>query len=748
MSNGYKRERWDEESGDHYHQHAVRYSDLPPNVKLQRRRQERQEKKEKERTLAYFTSVHRALEEQSAETLVAFVDGFFVELIKLLRADTSLHLLRNGTVCRTIEAALASSQLLHCKSLLYILLGHVYDLAASPTASRTLEAIIASIVRGVSVFRRTDSSAFSAEMEEGGASSNGVPSASTLITCVVEELAERAGEVLLHDAAARAVRSIILFLGGFWNSTGTASSLPHGVKFYAQLDTLGTALMCVVEPTFGVSCGDGVANIWLQVAKTPTASFVVQSLLRVCERETKLDTSVRQRLEVIHNDGSQLLRQLLMDPLGCHLFQAYLRVPVPASVLKDYDSFSSYQCSGTAPTSSGSGKRFIKMLRDVAAEEPPNPDELAHEKTCWDKALAIVVEALDDLLDPAGSSVGHAVFALQDLVLFAPTAVHLERVWEQLLERIGLRTLLASPKLVQVLIVFTRKCAFSNPLPTVVESEDRSAEAAPLEGGFVGDMVPKDVEQSIYNDLSQGVRYFPTSTEFQKKVLTALLRVARELCPKGAAQFLLVDGGLQDKGFELARYIMHFVPAASAVFLHAIERLRRSDVETLLYHPKGSLVFQQFLRAGAAHHPQGKKGGEQQQQQQRVETMIPLSFMRRISPLLPRLVVNTYAAYVIEVLYDVGSFEVKEELVKALLPIYNEMKRSHEEKQREVREAASRNDPSANPNNFHMSEFITRKVMTKCLVEMYSHRPDDWAKLARRQCQVQRLLQRMSSVAF
>nr|CCC93410.1 conserved hypothetical protein [Trypanosoma congolense IL3000] len=730
MSSRGKRSRWDEQ--------GARYSDLDPAVKLQKRREERQEKKERERTLSYFTSMQRALEQQSSDTLGSLVDGFFVEVIKLLREDSSLHLLRNGTVCRTIEAALLNCELVHSKSLLYVLLGHVCNLATSPTASRTLEAVIGSIARGVRALSESDDELFATEMEEGGCGVNGVPSAATLVTCVVEELVEYAGDVVVHDIAARTVRTIVPFLAGFGVASGGVVMPPGGVRFTVQLDILGLALMDAVERVFSDGSVKSSVDVWLRVAAVPSASLIVQSLLRACKHGTRLDSSVRQRLEAVDDDNSTLFRRLLMDPLGCHLFQAYVKVPVPAPLLEAFDAAPSCQCLRGDVDLHACGKRPPGMPGDASLGSTSGVEGLAMERTCWDKALDVAVNALDELLDPTGGSCAHAAFALQDLVLYAPSALHLDCVWQQLLERIGLTVLLSSPKLAQVVAAFVRKCAFTSSVAAAKGDEGGFAAPVTVVGGFPGDVIPKDVEQAVLNDVAQGVRYFPTSMEFQKVVVTALCRVMRELCRKGAAQFLLVDGAVQDRGFEIARYMMHFAPSASAMFLHAVERLCLSDVEALLRHPKGSLVLQQFLRAGAAHHPMGKRGPDQQQP----ERTIPSCFLRRISPLLPQLVGNTYAAYAIEVLYDVSSLESKEELVKLLLPIYNGMKPGTEASCGEAGVVMDGADPT------FLREFIMRKVMTKCCVEMYVHRPEDWMKLARRQCQVQRLLQRMSAVAL
>ncbi|KEG11961.1 hypothetical protein DQ04_02111030 [Trypanosoma grayi] len=765
-----------EDSNDNLRpQPRVRYSDLTPEAKLQKRRQERQEKKEKERTLSYFISVQRALDEQAAgagdaSTLATIVDGFFVELIKLLKADPSLHLLRNGAVCRVIESALANSLLLHSKSLLYVLLGHVFDTVTSPTASYMMETLMVSLAQALSALA-DDAEAFDAEMADGGPgvhAGSGVPSAATLVTCLVDELVERAGDIIMHEVGARAVRSIVLVLGGF--TIRGAPPLQHTVKFAPQLGVLGGALMQTLEHTFSDSRTQSAVDVWLGIASTPTASFILQNLLRVCEFGTSVDVAVRQRLESC--DGKEslplLLRQLLMDPLGCHIFQAYVKVPAPPAVLEACDMLANRKAaavSAVAVRTSANERRLKRILRDTAGDGATENDgevnAAVDEQTCWDKALDVVVEALDELLDPAEDRTTQATYALQDLVLFAPTELHLQRMWEQLLKP-RLQVLLPSPLLVQVLVVFARKCAFAG----VCGSPDNKDDSEAAEGA--GGALPKDVDQLLRGDVAQGVRYFAVSADFQKTVVTTLCFTMKQLSSKGAAQYLLVDGGLREKGFELSRYLLHFNTSASGMFVHSMDKLCLSDIEALLQHAKGSLVLQQYLRAaaistasagahassrtaavGAAPQPPGNKSGEQL-----TEKSVPLRFLRRIKPLLPELVGNTYAAFVVEVLYEVASLEVKEELVKLLVPIYNTLRRgagdagthNTEEQEQEWQQGGDGVNAEASTSP-QVRAFIARKVMTNCCVELYLHRPQDWAKLAHRQCQVQRLLQRMSAVS-
>ncbi|KAH9597789.1 hypothetical protein LSM04_008948 [Trypanosoma melophagium] len=801
---GYRKREYEEDAG------RVRYSDLPPETKLQRRRVERREKKERERTLAYFTSVQRALDEWAAgggdaRNIAAIVDGFIVELIKLLRADPTLHLLRNGTVCRAIEAALAHALLLHLKSLLYVLLGRVYDTAASPTASYVLEALVARLTAALAAEaqsqQQVDSNSpaetidmgdggttLAAEMTVGGPGAHadgGVPSVATLLTGVVDELAERADDIVLHEVAARAVRSIVLLLAG--RTIRGAPPLQYPIKFMPQLETLATALMQSLETTFFDNRNQSVVGLWLAIASTPTASFIVQNLLRVSEEGTAVDVAVRQRLESV-NDGnirndkksSTLLRSLLLDPMGCHIFQAYVKVPVPTKVLEACDLIATRRAAEveakTIPKSTKE-RRLKEIMREIAdnktgeeedekkkkkeeGTDVPNMDEYP---TCWDKALDVLLETMDELLDPAVDRVSQAAYTIQDLVLFTPTALHLERIWEKLLKP-RLEIFLSTPALAQVLLLFTRKCAFSG-LPNASNDEDNIAVVLDNRGsgggGSGGEVIPKDIEQHLYADVAQGVRYFPVSTDFQKSVTTTLCFAMKQLCTKGAAQYLLVDGGMREKGYDVSRCILHFNTSASAMFIHAMDKLCLADVDTLMRQTKGSLVVQQYLRAAAGLHAFSSSStaaaassssatGKNVDERKDEKTAL-MRFLRRIKELLPVLVDDKCAAFVVEVLYEVGSLGLKEELVKLLVPIYSTLRRvpgemkDYEETQEQQEDAEGNTSGTNRPQ---MRGFIARKVMRKCCVELYMHRPEEWMKLARRQCQVQRLLQRMSAVTL
>nr|CCC51140.1 conserved hypothetical protein [Trypanosoma vivax Y486] len=760
MAAGFKRSHSGMDCYDmqqHNKRQEIRYSDLTPEAKLQMRREERRLKKEDKRILSYFLSMENALAEQPAEARVALIDGFFLELIRLLRSDPSLRLLRNRTICHTVEMALTMSTLLQAKSVLYVLLGSVYDLIVSPTACRTLEALISSIVRGVSELSNNGSTAFAAEMADGdikSSSESDVPSAATLVTCVVNELSERAEEILSETNRARAVRCIIHLLGGLSENGTKSHKLSEAARFSTQLDVLGTALMNSMYSVFQGTFDLRDTNILFNAARTPSTSFILQSLLRVCVKGSGLDAAVRRRLEDANKGDYKLFLELLMDPLGCHVFQAYFRVQPPQSIIEACDTLANRRAAST-PLLPSNTSHIHDTLRDVTkasnGTEEGELDAVARKKTCWDKALKFVVGSLNALLTRTPGSHNHIGYAFHDLALFAPTAIHLERLWNQVLCP-HLRTFLSSPYLGLTLVGFAQKCAFTGPTLVLGEDDCGAFRVVPQgsNGGGGTCALPRDIEERLCQSVAKGARYFSVSGDFQRGFLTALCQVTRELSTKGVAQYLLVDGGLEETGLELARYILHFNPSVCSMFINAIDKLCLADVESLLKNKRGSLVFQQYVRAGASYHSQKKRGNEAEKKPE--QRSVPLRFLRRIKPLLSRLVCHKYAAFVVEVLYEVSTLEVKEELMKCLVPVYQSMWHGHGNT---TRKQENKGVPGAHDERDGMaaesadcpdlSEFIARKVMKNCCVELYIHRREDWMKLARRQYQTQLLLHQVSA---
>ncbi|CAD2220892.1 hypothetical protein AGDE_13927 [Angomonas deanei] len=284
---------WGKRPRDKDDETFVRFSDLSQEKKMERRREEREEKKERERTLSYFKSVDRALGDAAdVSMLTAIVDGFFVELMKLLKADSTFHLLRNGLICKVIEKALASAPLLHSKSLLYVFIGHLSDIVSSPVASYLLETLMASISQSLSALEEGD---FETEMIPDGPgihTGSGVPSAMTLVGSVTEELGEYAEDLLTHEVASRATRSILLVLGGF--TIRGAPALPRQVRFSEPLDQLTQFLVKALETGYQTTYQlETPGEAWYAAAKDSSQPGDSEPTSRVGAGDKGVRVSVR-----------------------------------------------------------------------------------------------------------------------------------------------------------------------------------------------------------------------------------------------------------------------------------------------------------------------------------------------------------------------------------------------------------------------------------------------------------------------
>lgn len=731
----------------------VRFSELSPAQRMERRREERAEKKERDRTLAYFKSVQRALEEQGsgggdAGAIASIVDGFFSELFKLLKADASFYVLRNGTACRVVELALTNALLLHVKSLLYVFLGHISELLVSPVASYTLEKLLASLSQGLSALAEANPEALEAELTEGGVgmhTGSGVPSSATLLASMAEEVCERAEDLLVNDIGGRALRSVVLMLGG--RPIRQAPLPAHPVTFPRVLGTLAEALIAALEDGYGREYQtSSPAEAWMAAGQAPATSLVVQSLLRVSDEGTAVDRCVRQRLEQLTYKGKPLLHHLLVDPLGCHVFQSFLQAPPPAAVLAEGDA--------------------AALRTGAAAEEQEAGDGVpGGDGSCsWSRAAGTVLVEVDNLLKPGSDLVAQTGYVLQDLALYAPTAVHLRWLWRRLLEP-RLALLCDVPALTPVLAQFVKRCAFEGvqlttaPPPASGLAAAGDAAAA-VEVTHHGTALPADVVAMLRRETAQHVRYAPVPVAFQTAVCAALCGLAKQRVPKGAAQYFLVDAALGEKGYEVARFLLHLHPSASALLQYTLDKLTRDDLVTVVCHQKGSLFMQQYVRVAALAVPKSAapaasstpaEGGGAAGAADGKGPLMRL--LRRLQPSLGTLLYDKYAAFLIEGLYEVAGMPVKEELVKALVPLYQAMRTqpgssdvaastAGADTQNEERGEAEAAEQPAAPSPAQQ-RFIAYKVMAKCCVEQYVHRKDDWTKLAERQCHVQRLLRRM-----
>ncbi|KAG5505657.1 hypothetical protein JKF63_04992 [Porcisia hertigi] len=747
----------------------VRFSDLSPGQQMERRREERVEKKERDRTLAYFKSVQRALEEQGsgggdAGALASIVDGFFSELLKLLKADSTFHILRNGTVCRVVELALTNALLLHVKSLLYVFLGHICELLIAPVASYTLETLLASLSQGLSALADTNPEGLEAELTEGGVgihTGSGVPSSATLLSSMAEEMCEHAEDLIIHDIGGRALRSVILMLGG---RPIRQAPLPiRPVAFPCVLGALSEAVIKALEEGYGREYQTASpAEAWMAAVQAPATSLVVQSLLRVSDEDTAVDRCVRQRIEQLSYKGKPLLHHLLVDPLGCHVFQSYLQVPPPAAVVAEGDA-AVICASASAEGIDGGSEATLVPGGDASC--------------CWSRAAGTLTVEVDNLLKPSSDLVAQTGYVLQDLVLYAPTATHLQWLWRRVLQP-RLTCLFDLPALTPVLVQLVKRCAFESVVLSpsassgLVSSAAEASDAANSTTGEVshhGTTLPADVLSMLRKEVAQHVRYSPVPVSFQAVVCSSVCALAKQRVAKGAAQYLLVDAALGEKGYELGRFLLHLHPTASTVLQYALDKLQRDDLVALACHQKGSLFLQQYIKVSALTVPKSTpthRGADKATHGSGATGVVAaaevkgplMRLFRRLQSSLDKLIYDKYAAFMVESLYEAAPMPVKEAIVKALVPLYHKM---HTQSSGttpappSTTAAAGSSEASATAGNENeenveqaassptQQRFIAYKVMSRCCVEQYVHRRDDWIKRAVRQCHVQDLLRRM-----
>lgn len=363
------------------------FRELSSEQKMKRRREERAEKKERDRTLSYFVNTRNMLLQQSTQNggekdamLSSSVDGFFQELAVLLKADAAsstsssspsscFHLLRNGVICQTIELALKNASLLHCKSLLFLFLGHVMSLITSPVASYLWETLMASIGQGLSQLADEEDatlssfaphesenmereknlpitaasddlvmSAFANEMQLGSPGihgGSGLPSTATLVSNAVEEIIVELEAVLSHDIAARTMRSMILALGGC--SIRNFPSPNPRVRFPQILGQLATSVVQTVEMYYSRECSiRNPSETWLAAAQVPSISYLMQSLLQVSEEGSAVGEVFREYLEGLQYGSHSLFQELLQGATsGWYVFESYIKVPTPLAVCNE-----------------------------------------------------------------------------------------------------------------------------------------------------------------------------------------------------------------------------------------------------------------------------------------------------------------------------------------------------------------------------------------------------------------------------
>lgn len=770
---------------------AVHFSDLSPEEKVQRRAEERKEKKERDRTMAYFTAAQQQLKQQEQESGAAAlkvgdgssVEGFFIDLYQRLRDDPSSVLLRNRVICETVELAIRQSTLLQSKTLLFVLLGRMPAMFSSPVASyiietvlRRLSELLSHMAVSSSVAEEEDSLA--AEMQEGGQGiHSGVPSTATLLTHVVEEVEEGALQMITDEPASRCLRSLIFMLGGHSVHGGPA---PHSVvQFPALLSSLSQTLVTAIEQHYYETFQTGnAAETWMAAAQAPPTSIILQGILRVSGGDAGAGgaaSAFRHQLETLtlsspgRNGGSRsLLEELLQDRMGFHLVESYLRIPTPESLVE-----------GGA---SEAMRQFSSSNNNITESEETKSQLL----DCpWGRVLEMATAHVAGWLTTGGEDwIQHCRFVLQDLALYAPSPMHLYYVWQMILKP-HLSIICEDRVLLHALVHFVRKAALDGSEADSSSGELRAEDAEEAKrvsrekaAGVPFFTVPVRCQQLFCEEICQSVK------AQQQQVGEKVVR----LYPKGAAEAFLVrglsgssgsapvqelgdevDGGRKAGtnsmvlacGADVARYLFRFHHTACVWLQHSVEKLRVEDVDAAARDAKGSRAMQCYLQAISFSHPPaaaastGTSAPAEGSSEPPAEAAVqkeksPTSrLFRRVTPYIRQWAQHTYAAYVLEQLYRVSSLAVKECIVKDLVPLRQQMTESR--RTRRSRQAFSTATAAVGAvvtetdaeKEARLNEFILEKVMTKCSVELYAHRPEEWRKQAKRQQQIHTLMGKM-----
>lgn len=753
------------------------FRDMDPDAKLQFRRKERDAKKDRERTLGYFQSAKTALDDTVREGLdgsmvSGIVDGLFSELLKKLRDDPQLFLLRNGVVCRAIEAAvLHNSNLLHTKTTLYQLLGKIDALAASPTSSFVLEALLNNLSmllalsddpteRDTSLVERVES-----EVDPDGAGSHpgsGLPNAYTLLERVEGEVKEKVDALLVDNGGSRVLRALCLVLAGLPPSLRQEDkvvlrSSSHRPVFEDLLTHLAQAILDSVERVYMPDASHQAprrADAWVAAASCTTASLVIQTLLR-CGTVPDVNALLRKKFESLtlrNSDGEKtpLLASLLRDPLGSHVFQAYLKMPPTVA-----EQMSLQRSTDEATSAS---EAFVRQLEKKS--HPITQTEVREEwwsrarrehsdcfHTPWDVSLGYVLAVLDsELLCEGSEEVRQASFLLQDLATFAPSLLHLGVFWEEVLQT-RLQQMVDIPALTAVLVRFTRKCAHDG---TENPQRTASADARPSSSFSV------ESNSAVSKDQRAGARYFPCPVDFRKAVSSAIMNVLKPLHVKGPWQALLVEQMLGEHvGFEIVGNLLLFGPVASAMLLHALDKLNVEGLKAVALHPQGSHCLQQWIKCAAQAPSRSAKATPNSKEDKALQDgglFAVRRLARRMAPMLEELAGDKSGCHVVEGLFDAAPMDVKETVVQQLVPLFQRAREAQkaptaavEETRKRQREENPEEDVGAAPPLEGSTLFYQSKVFSKLCVEQYLHRADEWRSNVAKVQHVQRLMTRILS---
>lgn len=807
-------------------QEHPRFSSMDQESKQQYRKKERDAKKDRERTLAFFTAAKRTLEDPSslsdASMASTVVEGLLSELSKKLRDDPELFLLRNGTVCRALELAVTmNTSLLHAKTFLYLFIGKFRQVATSPTVSYVLEALLSNMMKCLGELSmgddNNDVSQETLPDGDGVHSGSGLPNSFVLLRHMVEELVEAMDALLVDAIGSKMLRSVVYVLCGVPIRKQQEQPVPCVALlrqcFLPLASQLAEALVNSVETVFAPENIDKPrrSDAWFTACVTPASSMVIQAFLRVSHPDNTPSIDIRQRLEKFQlinrpsGDKVPLLAKLMRDPLGSHVFQAYLRCAPSNAVIaaaeelyfKEHNAGEQFvqrilKMSGSAPqesTSQLSIAELVEKHNDTLFCSP------------WDYAFSLLMKVLDsELLSENSEEVRLTSFLLQDFASFAPTAYHLRLFWEELLKP-RLQLTFDLPALSAVLLRFTRKCAFTSSSSKKAAGLTKRKKANPNSSVHDDDGLEamgstasvKEVDDLIKRDEDLGALYFPTTIAFRKEVLETLLQALKQFSPKGAPQALLVDLRLGETcGFELCTNLLHFGATAASSLINSFDKLCLESLVEVSRHPQGTFVMQAWIRLAAAKDslPPQRKPEVQTKPTTAVKAApalpgsvakhppppskssaavatMPISFplvrrmTRRLMPHLESMAQHKYAAFVVESLYEASPTDLKEEIVKLLIPLHQRIKhqtlpaaesnRKRPRDESDTVEATTEADANAtaeesSPPAGDVSDFFALKVLTKCCVEQYLHRPDEWRSGVQRAEHVQKLMQRILSL--
>ncbi|CAD2220891.1 hypothetical protein, conserved [Angomonas deanei] len=329
-----------------------------------------------------------------------------------------------------------------------------------------------------------------------------------------------------------------------------------------------------------------------------------------------------------------------------------------------------------------------------------------------------------------------AGYVLHDLALYAPASWYLGELWSKLIAK-------------HLTLLFDYSNVMVNTLIALVYKSGLAGSPGLDDDGSGTGLLSKDIHDAVAADRAKGVLFFQVGIDTQKDICDQLNTFAKSRCPKGLVQYLLIDNGLGDNGVDLLRYLLILAPEASSNLLNSFDKIRLTDLIAILQTKKGSLVIQQLIRSSFFKYSREEEGkGAKKKGDTTVKNTATDRLARRLRESLFSLAADRHATFVVEVLYDTAEVETKELIVKALVPLFEEVRRPTKGFfQRPPPPAEGGNteegEGEANPVHTGPSLSAAKKILQKCFVEQYVYRKDEWKKLAQRQSQVHRLLGKM-----